>query len=84
MFIAHNFLSKVIKKNMANTPFQQTDGERTWYPSPQACQFLKLKHHFHSPYLIKASLSKGHAIHQKDRTDKFDDSFPCKRKRNVS
>jgi len=31
MFIAQGFLSKVIKKDMANTPFQHyRDGERTY------------------------------------------------------
>ena len=69
---------------MANTEFNR-DGERTWYPPPQGCQFLKLEHHLHSPYLIKASLSKEDSIHQKDRTDNLMIIFHAKEeKRNVS
>jgi putative transposase len=43
-----------------------TDGG-TWYP--QACQFLKLKH------LIERTMQ-----YIKDRTEGFDDYFPCRKK----
>jgi hypothetical protein len=45
MFVAERFLSNVIKE-YGEHPVS-TDGG-TWYP--QACQFLKLNHHIHSPY----------------------------------
>jgi len=42
--------------------FNSRDGGDTWYPPPQACRFLKLKHHLHSSYeksaLLHDSLSK--------------------------
>ena len=45
MLIAERFLSSLIDKYGMH-PVSTADGERTWYP--QACNFLKLKHHFHS------------------------------------
>ena len=52
-----------------------TDGG-TWYP--QACQFLKLSHHIHSSY--EKSLIERTIQYIKDRTENFDDYFPCNRK----
>ena len=49
----------------------------TWYP--QACRFLKLKHHLHSPF--EKSLMERTMQHIKDRTKGFDDCFPCRRKK---
>jgi putative transposase len=45
MFVAERFISDVIK-NHGNHPVS-TDGG-TWYP--QACRFIKLKHHIHSSF----------------------------------
>ena len=45
MFVAERFISDVIK-NHGKHPVS-TDGG-TWYP--QACRFLKLKHHIHSSF----------------------------------
>ncbi len=49
----------------------------TWHP--QACQFLKLKHHIHSSY--EKSIIEGKIQYIKDRIESFDDYFPCKKKK---
>ena len=49
----------------------------TWYP--MACRFLKLKHHFHSS--LEKSLIKRTIQHIKDRTECFDDYFPCSKEK---
>lgn len=46
MFVAERFISRLTKVH-GNHPVS-TDGSGTWYP--QACRFLKLKHHLHSAY----------------------------------
>jgi putative transposase len=51
-----------------------TDGG-TWYP--QACKFLKLKHHIHSPF--EKSIIERTMQYIKDKTEGFDDYFPCKK-----
>ena len=58
-----------------NHPAVSTDGG-TWYP--QACGFLKLKYHIHSPF-EKSIIIEGIIQHTKGRTEGFDDYFPCKK-----
>jgi len=59
---------------MVNTV--STDGG-TWYP--QACQFLKLNHHLHSPF--EKSIIERTMQYVKDRTTEcFDDYFLCRKK----
>ena len=41
-----------------------------------ACRFLKLKHHIHSSF--EKSLIERTMQYIKDRTEGFDDYFPCK------
>jgi putative transposase len=53
-----------------------TDGG-TWYP--QACRFLKLDHHIHSSF--EKSPMERTMQWIKDRTECFDDYFPCKKKK---
>ncbi|MGD9533910.1 MAG: hypothetical protein AB7V56_09100 [Candidatus Nitrosocosmicus sp.] len=53
-----------------------TDGERTWYP--MACQFLRLDHHVHSP--LEKSRIERTIQYINDRTESFDDYFPCRKK----
>src|SRR5688572_9135103 len=48
----------------------------TWYP--MACKFLKLNHHIHSPF--EKSLIERTMQYIKDRTEGFDDYFPCRMK----
>ncbi len=46
---------------------------------PQACWFLKLKHHIYSSF--EKSIIERTMQYIKDRTESFDDYFPCKRKK---
>ena len=71
MLIAESFLSGVVRY-YGNHPIS-TDGG-TWYP--QACEFLKMDHHIHSP--LEKSLIERTMQYIKDRTECFDDYFPCK------
>lgn len=73
MFVAERFLSNVVKE-YGEHPVS-TDGG-TWYP--QACQFLKLNHHIHSLY--EKSIIERTIQYVKDRTECFDDYFPCRKK----
>jgi putative transposase len=73
MFVAERFLSSVVK-GYGEHPVS-TDGG-TWYP--QACRFLKLQHHLHSPF--EKSIIERTMQYIKDRTEGFDDYFPCRKK----
>jgi transposase-like protein len=75
MFVAERFLHGLIK--MHGKHCVSTDGGGTWYP--QACRFLKLRHHIHS-FLAKKekSLIERAIQYIKDRTESFDDYFPCR------
>jgi putative transposase len=73
MFVAERFLSNLLKEYGNHSV--STDGG-TWYP--QACQFLKLKHHIHS--FFEKSLIERTMQYVKDRTECFDDYFPCRKK----
>ena len=68
MLIAERFLSGVVRY-YGNHPIS-TDGG-TWYP--QACEFLKMDHHIHSP--LEKSLIERTMQYIKDRTECFDDYF---------
>ncbi len=72
MLVAERFLSNVIKE-YGKYPIS-TDGG-TWYP--QACQFLKLRHHIHSSF--EKSIIERTMQYIKDRTENFDNYFPCKK-----
>ena len=74
MFIAERFISGLIKIHGPHPV--STDGG-TWYP--QACRFLKLSHHIHSFY--QKSIIERTMQYIKDRTESFDDYFPCRRKK---
>ena len=71
MFVAERFMSDLIKI-YGNHPVS-TDGG-TWYPP--ACRFLKLQHHIHSTF--EKSLVERKMQYIKDRTECFDDYFPCR------
>jgi putative transposase len=73
MFVAERFISSVIQIHGKHPV--STDGG-TWYP--QACRFLNLKHHLHSSY--EKSIIERTMQFIKDRTECFDDYFPCKKK----
>ncbi|MGA9844218.1 MAG: DDE-type integrase/transposase/recombinase [Nitrososphaeraceae archaeon] len=73
MFVAERFLSNIVKE-YGERPVS-TDGG-SWYP--QASQFLKLNHHIHSSY--EKSIIERTIQYIKDRTECFDDYFPCRKK----
>lgn len=72
MLIAEKFISDIVKV-YGKRPVS-TDGG-SWYP--QACKFLKLDHHIHSP--LEKSLIERTMQYVKDRTEGFDDYFPCRK-----
>ncbi len=74
MFVAEKFISSLVN-TYGKYPIS-TDGG-TWYP--QACQFLKLDHHIHSS--LEKSLVERKIQYIKDRTECFDDYFPCQREK---
>ena len=71
MFVTERFLSNIVR-DYGKHPVS-TDGG-TWYP--QACRFLKLDHHIHSSF--EKSLIERTIQYIKDRTECFDDYFPCR------
>jgi len=73
ILVAEQFLQELIKK-YGKYPVSTDDGG-TWYP--QACRFLKLRHHTHSYY--EKSLIERTIQYIKDRTECFDDYFPCQK-----
>ena len=72
ILVAEQFLQELIKKYGKNPV--STDGG-TWYP--QACRFLKLRHHTHSNY--EKNTIERTIQYIKDRTESFDDYFPCQK-----
>jgi len=74
MFVAERFISRLIKIHGKHNI--STDDGGTWYPS-QACKFLKIDHHLHSSY--EKSIIERTMQYIKDRTEGFDDYFPCRR-----
>ncbi|HEY6535804.1 MAG TPA: DDE-type integrase/transposase/recombinase [Candidatus Nitrosocosmicus sp.] len=70
MFVAERILSEVINKYGLHSI---SSDDSAWYP--QACKFLKLKHHLHSSFeknIIERTMN--YIIY---RTESFDDYFPC-------
>ncbi len=74
MFVVERFLSTMIHDHGRHPV--STDGG-TWYP--QACRFLRLKHHIHSPF--EKSIIERIMQYIKDRIEGFDDYFPCRTER---
>ena len=70
MLVAERFLKALIIE-YGKHPLS-TDGG-TWYP--QACRFLNIEHHIHSLY--ERSIIERTIQYIKDRTESFDDYFPC-------
>jgi putative transposase len=74
MFVAERFISGIVK-DYGEHPVS-TDGG-SWYP--QACKFLNLHHHIQSSF--EKSIIERTMQYIKDRTENFDDYFPCKKNR---
>ena len=77
MLVAERFIFGLVKAHGKHPV--STDGG-TWYP--QACRFLNLNHHIHSPF--EKSLIERTMQYIKDRTEGFDDYFPCSRKQDAA
>ena len=77
MLIAEAFL-KTLVKVYGKHPVYSDGG--TWYP--QACNFLGLVHRLHSPF--KKSIIERTIQYFKDRTEGFDDYYPCLRGNSCS
>jgi putative transposase len=71
--IAERFISSLVQIHRKHPV--STDGG-TWYP--QACRFLNVDHHIHSS--LEKSLIERTMQYIKDRTESFDDYFPCRLK----
>ncbi len=72
MLVAERFLSGLVKVHGRHPV--STDGG-TWYPP--ACRFLDLDHHLHSSF--EKSIIERTMQCIKDRTECFDDYFPCRK-----
>ena len=72
MLVAETFLRSLVEKYERHTVY--TDGG-TWYQS-EACNVLRLKHYLHSPF--QKSLMEKVNEYFKDRTESFDDYYPCR------
>ena len=72
ILVAEQLLQELIKKYGKNPV--STDGGTCY---PQACRFLKLRHHTHSYY--ERSIIERTIQYIKDRTECFDDYFPCQK-----
>ncbi len=77
MFVAVQFIESLISK-YGRHPVYSEGG--TWYP--EACCVLGLKHYLHSPY--EKSIVERVNQYFKDRTESFDDYYPCNRKTNCN
>ena len=70
MLVLSAFLESLVSK-YGRHPVYSNGG--TWYP--EACTFLHLKHHLHSP--LDKSMIERVMQYFKDRTECFDDCYPC-------
>ena len=76
MFVAERFLSNIVKEYWEHLSVSTNGGLGI---HPQACQFLKLNHHIYSSY-EKSIIERKTIQYIKDRTECFDDYFPCRKK----
>jgi putative transposase len=74
MLVAESFLRSLVKVYGKHTVYSD-DG--TWYP--EACSSLGLKHRLHT-YLEKGLIERA-IQYFKDRTENFDDYYPCTKPR---
>ena len=72
MLVAKQFLQSLIIKYGKHSVY--SDGG-TWYP--EACKVLDVKHYIHTP--LEKSLIERVMQYFKDRTESFDDYYPCRK-----
>jgi len=75
MFVAENFIRSLVSRYGKHTLYIDVG---TWYP--QACNFLHLINRSHLP--LEKSLIERVRQYFKDRTECFDDYYPCIKSRN--
>jgi putative transposase len=75
MLILSSFLESLVEKYGRHIVY--SDGGGTWYD--EACKVIGLKHYLHSP--LEKSLIERVVQYFKDRTECFDDYYPCNSKR---
>ena len=73
MLVAESFLRSLIK--LYGKHIVYSDGG-SWYP--EACNSLRLKHILHTPF--EKSVIERAIEYIKDRTEAFDDYYPCRKK----
>ena len=73
MLVTESFLRSLVKLYGRHVVY--SDG-CTWYP--EACLSLGLKHRLHSSF--EKSIIERAMEYVKDRTENFDDYYPCKKK----
>ena len=71
MLVAEKFIRSLVEKYGRHPVY--TDGG-TWYD--EACNIIGLKHYLHSPF--QKSLMERVNQYFKDRTESFDDYYPCR------
>ena len=79
MLVAEHFIIIASLINKFGKCPVSTDGG-TWYP-PQACQFLDVEHHHIHSSFEKSIIIERTLQYIKDRTEGFDDYFPCGKKK---
>jgi putative transposase len=81
MLLAERFISSLAKRIHGS---QHPSSFHRWRYlvsiHPQACKFLRLPHHIHSPYEKSIIIERTMQYMIKDRTECFDDYFPCRKK----
>jgi putative transposase len=70
--VVESFLLKSLFKTYGKHTVY-SDGGRTWHP--QACASLDLNHKIHTP--VEKSIIERAIQYFKDRTENFDDYYPC-------
>ena len=76
MFVANRFLLTVVK-DYGKCPVST---EIEALGPPQSCSFLNIVHNTHFPF-EKSIIIERTMQYIKDRTESFDDYFPCRKKR---
>ena len=74
MLVAEQFIQRLATEHGKHPV--RTDGSGTGYP--QAYKFLRLQHHLHSSF-EKSIIIERTIQYIKDRTESFDDYFPCRK-----
>lgn len=73
MLVAEVFLRSLIKLYGKHTVYSD---EGSWYP--EACTSLGIKHRLHTSF--EKSIIERSMEYIKDRTEGFDDYYPCRKK----